>query len=169
MTFADFVKRQDLFAVPVQLTYKGERGFSSCIGGCCSIIFVLTAVALFAYYSLQFHRDPQFSTSESVSYITYSTHNDVYSLEAKRNSMVGSMLKTTEDILRVRFYQMPDSTPIQAVYCKEFFKEQIAAELAQIGQSEETYIFGNPDLWYAETFLNPSASWVCPNTTTFDL
>ena len=48
MTFSDFVKQKDLFATPVQLTYKGERAFSSFYGGCCSILFVLVAVAIFA-------------------------------------------------------------------------------------------------------------------------
>ena len=48
MTFFDFVKQQDLFAIPVQLTYKGERAFTSFCGGCVSILFALIAAAIFA-------------------------------------------------------------------------------------------------------------------------
>ena len=78
MGFFDFVKRQDLFAVPVQLTYKGERGFSTFCGGCVSIMFVLTVMALFGYYSHEFYMNPQFGTSASVNYITYDDDTPLY-------------------------------------------------------------------------------------------
>ena len=58
MGFFEFIKRQDLFKVPVQLRYKGKRGFSSFCGGCVSIIFVLTVLALFGYYSHDFYKNP---------------------------------------------------------------------------------------------------------------
>ena len=71
MTFFDFVKRQDLFAVPVQLTYKGERGFTTFCGGCCSIMFVLIVMSLFAAYSHNFIIEPpHFTPSGRVNYIT---------------------------------------------------------------------------------------------------
>ena len=78
MGCTDFLKRQDLFGVPVQLTYKGERGFTSAVGGCCSLVFVMTAVALFVVYSLDFYHNPQFSSNESVNYITYRDGHEAY-------------------------------------------------------------------------------------------
>ena len=42
------VKSQDLFAVPVQLTYRGERAFSTLCGGGISIILILGLTAYFA-------------------------------------------------------------------------------------------------------------------------
>ena len=78
MTIFEFVKGQDLFAVPVQLTYKGERGFSTFCGGCVSIIFVLTVIVLFGYYSHEFYMNPQFGTSASVNYIKYDDDTPLY-------------------------------------------------------------------------------------------
>lgn len=31
----------DLFGVPVQLTYNGERTFRTCLGGCVSLVLVV--------------------------------------------------------------------------------------------------------------------------------
>ena len=87
MGFLKFLKRQDLFSVPVQLTYKGERGFTSAVGGFCSIIFVLTAIALFTVYSLAFYRNVQFSSSASVNYIGYSDESEPYVLPTNRTTM----------------------------------------------------------------------------------
>ena len=46
-----FVRERDLFAIPVQLTYKGNKEFNTAIGGFCSIslwlaIAIYTAVVL---------------------------------------------------------------------------------------------------------------------------
>ena len=138
MGFFELVKRQDLFAIPVQLTYKGERGFSSFLGGCCSIIFVLTVMALFGYYSHSFYKNPHFTSSASVSYITYDDETQPHYLQTNRTTFAlypdSYYNHELEDSLRVRFYsyQEDDSggdwTPIQAVYCRDFFADEIKAE-----------------------------------------
>ena len=38
----NFVREQDIFAIPVQLTYKGDKEFKTAIGGFFSILFYLT-------------------------------------------------------------------------------------------------------------------------------
>ena len=43
------VKEQDLFGVPVQLTYKGERTFNTAIGGCCSLLMIIFLVSYFGF------------------------------------------------------------------------------------------------------------------------
>ena len=112
MTFFDFVKRQDLFAIPVQLTYKGERAFSSFTGGCCSILFVLIAVAIFAHNSHSFYKNPEFGTSASVSYTTYSDDTPPSNLPTNGTTM--AILVNYETYVRVRFSQKqnPNTTHI---------------------------------------------------------
>ena len=44
----DFVRELDFFAIPVQLTYKGNKEFNSAIGGLCSILFCLAVVIAMA-------------------------------------------------------------------------------------------------------------------------
>lgn len=39
----------DLFGVPVQLTYKGERRFNSCCGGSVSILMIVCLVGAFIW------------------------------------------------------------------------------------------------------------------------
>ena len=41
------IKQYDLFAIPVQLTYKGQRKFNTLLGGCCSIMMYLAIIIAF--------------------------------------------------------------------------------------------------------------------------
>ena len=72
-------------------------------------MFVMTAVALFTVYSLNFYREPQFSTNASVNYIGFDNDTETYSFPTDRMTMavsVGSYLypSTVSKYLRVRFY-----------------------------------------------------------------
>ena len=49
---ADAIKSQDLFAIPVQLTYRGEKGFNPFCGGCISLLLI---VGLSTYFILSIH------------------------------------------------------------------------------------------------------------------
>ena len=55
------IKSQDLFAVPVQLTYKGERAFNTFCGGCISVILIpiLIAYSIFGFYDAYEHPNYQ--------------------------------------------------------------------------------------------------------------
>ena len=86
MGLTEFLKSQDLFGTPVQLTYKGERGFKSAVGGCCSIMLVLIAIALFTIYSLDFYHNPHFSSSETVKYIDFTNEQEPYVLPTSRTT-----------------------------------------------------------------------------------
>ena len=46
---AEAVRMQDMFAVPVQVTYRGKRAFNTVLGGFLSIIIILGLVIYFAY------------------------------------------------------------------------------------------------------------------------
>ena len=87
MSVINFVKRQDLFGVPVQLTYRGERAFTSFIGGFCSIMFVLSVISTFVVYSRRFFDNPQFSSNASVNFITYGDDQEVYSFPTERTTI----------------------------------------------------------------------------------
>ena len=43
------VRAQDLFGMPVQLTYKGKTAFNSICGGFISIVMILGFVAILSY------------------------------------------------------------------------------------------------------------------------
>ena len=50
---ANAIKMQDLFAVPVQLHYRGKPAFNTVCGGCVSILLVMSVIAFFSY---EFHK-----------------------------------------------------------------------------------------------------------------
>ena len=45
------IEEQDLFAVPVQVTYRGKRAFGTFFGGCISIILILS-LSIYFFYEL---------------------------------------------------------------------------------------------------------------------
>ena len=49
---AKAIKSQDLFAIPVQLTYRGEKGFNTFCGGCISVLLI---AGLSTYFALSLH------------------------------------------------------------------------------------------------------------------
>ena len=74
-----------------------------------------------------------------------------------------------EKYLRVQFSQWNDfeMTPVQAVYCRDFFADKIAAEAEYAKNGEQDPNNG----WYTKTFVD-SSSWkssLCPNTTNLEL
>ena len=67
----EFVRGKDLFAVPVQLNYKGQRKFNTLLGGCCSI-FLLVGILVAFSFNLYYHIDePEFIKSSTNSYLSY--------------------------------------------------------------------------------------------------
>ena len=58
MSFTDLIRQQDLFAIPVRLTFRGKRSFQSLLGGLISILFIMTATAFLVVHSLNFFASP---------------------------------------------------------------------------------------------------------------
>ena len=54
------VRKQDIFGIPVQLTYKGDTTFNTFCGGCISILFVLTFLTVFSLRLYECWRYPNF-------------------------------------------------------------------------------------------------------------
>ena len=48
------IRSRDMFAVPVSLTYRGERAFYTFCGGCISTLLIL---GLMVYFFIEFHRE----------------------------------------------------------------------------------------------------------------
>ena len=67
----NFIREQDLFAAPVQLTYKGQRSFNTAFGGVCSILFILASVVVFGLGTADLVLNTNYSSSMSRSYLSY--------------------------------------------------------------------------------------------------
>ena len=65
----ELIKQQDLFGVPVQLTYKGERAFNTAFGGCLSLLLIVGMTTYFVFSFLSTYNNPQYnSTPPSIDY-----------------------------------------------------------------------------------------------------
>ena len=67
------IRRRDMFGIPVQLTYKGDTAFNTCFGGCVSIIFVVTFIAIFIKQLNTHWNYPQFQNYPAM--INYDVQN----------------------------------------------------------------------------------------------
>ena len=75
MGIQDCIRDRDLFAIPVQLTYKGQSGFNTLLGGSCSILMILTLLTVCVFELYELALNPQFTSSASSFYKTYNDDN----------------------------------------------------------------------------------------------
>ena len=59
-TLKSAIKGQDLFGVPVQLTYKGQTAFNTVLGGCLSILLAVVFAVYFAFAFKQLYLHPDY-------------------------------------------------------------------------------------------------------------
>ena len=121
------IKRQDLFGIPVQLTYNGQVAFNTVFGGIVSILFMLALAAAFSYQLYVQITDPKF--------MNYPPRVDYSEKTTKLNTTTGTTLAyavnkfyADESQVRIKFLA-PDNSKIDAVYCRDLYKEQIEAEV----------------------------------------
>ena len=98
------IKEKDLFSVPVQLTYKGDRDHQTFVGGCCSIMLLMTTIIWFVVGVLSVLSNPTFTSDASMYYEKYGPNVTAYNL-TEFQSIAGSMTSTdrTETIVDRKF------------------------------------------------------------------
>ena len=71
-------------------------------------MFIIITVSLFAVYSHNFFKNPQFSSNESMSYITYTNETESYFLQTNRTTLAvginANFIPQVSKYFRVRFY-----------------------------------------------------------------
>ena len=93
----DFIRNQDLFAAPVYLTYKGERAFNTAFGGCCSILFVLYAIAMVATGAISLWKNAKIAQNTSHAYLTYSHNEYTYNLTSTYENLMGAFAGDSDE------------------------------------------------------------------------
>lgn len=128
-TTLNFVRKLDLFAVRVQLSYKGQRFFGTAFGGCISLLLVLSFLSVVAFELNRSLMTPVLSSSIDFNYKAL----DEQFLVPTKSSTVAVQITNAgaaqEDISKqVRVYFSENGLGISAVYCKDFYAEEIKAE-----------------------------------------
>ena len=144
----------DLFAVPVSLTYKGQRQFTTLLGGFFSLLIILSFL-VFTAVSLHTHIvSPDFLQGNSVmTYFAYEDNTKTFNISRSDSTVAiqilaigkgGTSYYDASSDLRVVFYKTTDgvlSDPIAAKKCSDLF--DVESSIMQ-------------DL---------KVPWLCPNTT----
>ena len=148
------IKNQDLFGVPVQLTYQGDKSFKTACGGCLSILFVLSFTVGFILQFRELYVNPQWvSSPETFDYsstrMTLSPNESTFAV-----SFYNVVPPTSNNTLRVKY---TDSTgaSVAPMFCTDVYSEEIEAE--RNGTSSSAF--------FTDTFVNIDATqtpFVCP-------
>ena len=90
------MKNFDLFAMRVQLNYKGRRAFNTAAGGFLSLILVLSFLA---YAGTELNKNLTHRVLDNSNEFTYRPLTESYSFSTKNSTMVGNlvMLQSAED------------------------------------------------------------------------
>ena len=84
----NFIRGRDLFATPVQISYKGSRAFRTVLGGICSILFIAVVAIFFVVDVHKLIVDPTFRETQTQTYLIESDESD-YIIPTSSNSAVG--------------------------------------------------------------------------------
>lgn len=79
-TILQTIRDKDIFAVPVQLSYKGQKAFNTVAGGCISIITILAFMAVFVITLRDQIVNPDFTSRTVVNYFSYYSNSEGYKM-----------------------------------------------------------------------------------------
>ena len=168
------VRMLDLFAVPVSLTYKGQKAFNTILGGFCSLLLI---IGFGTFITLDLHKvltNPDFSETSTSLYASYqnsepyelNTLNQTVALSIYRSDMTN---EETNSYFRVYFLTEVQTlnadntttkveTPVAAVLCRDFYSAEIRKEASegQVG-------------FFTQEYVNTVYDWVCPDLSQISL
>lgn len=70
----------DFFAVPVSLTYKGQKSFKTFVGGCISLLLLIVCVTHATISLYVYITDPKLSNSSETIYFSQAENNETYNI-----------------------------------------------------------------------------------------
>ena len=83
----EWVREQDLFAVPVQLTYKNQKAFNTMCGGFCSLVLYLTFVTILVFIINDSMRNPLYDNYSTTTYQPYYDNMKPFMLMTNQTSV----------------------------------------------------------------------------------
>ena len=118
---ANFVRRSDLFAIPVQLTYKGQRKFDTFLGGCCTILLVIAALTTLPLMILDGMYNPDYTQTKLNNRLGLLYHS-TFEIDTASNFIAARLFSfrdldlNPEEYARVVFY-IDEETVFKAIPC----------------------------------------------------
>ena len=160
-----WIRDQDLFAVPVTLMYKNQKAFNTLLGGSCTLIMYVTFVTILGFMANEALRNPYYQSSSIKSFSPY-YENDTPFLLNTSETTIAIQIKSDDALqayvnhnFRVVFSayssETGDLTRISAAYCSDVYADQIATEERS----------GKVGFFTSEFARSDNREWICPNTT----
>ena len=141
------IRSFDLFGRPVGLAYKGQRTFTTLIGGCVSLVLVLSiiigAIVRFRqiYYYPEFQALPaEINFRKENLTLDFSVNTVAVSVfVADSNQNYTQAYSNTKNRVSFEHYKNGSSYRINAVYSEDFYAKQIAKEKSGQVQSNDCF------------------------------
>ena len=83
----EFLRDLDLFAVPVNLKYKGKSKFGTSVGGCLSLLLILLFTVYSGYTLHEMIVKPALQNNSVQLYFSYSDNTDVYNITTSNSTI----------------------------------------------------------------------------------
>ena len=93
----DAVRECDIFAIPITLTYKGDKEFTSIQGGIISIICSLTLVILGVTRLHDQYVNPVYDEDSNTKIFSYYTNQDSYQLNTSNFTLAIAIVDSDAD------------------------------------------------------------------------
>ena len=82
-----FLRELDFFAVPVSLTYKGQRQFGTSVGGCFSLLLIILFTAYSVYTAHEMIVNPILKNSSEKLYFSYVDNTEAYEINTTNSTL----------------------------------------------------------------------------------
>ena len=86
-TLLDYLRKIDLFAVPISLTYKGEKKFSTRIGGCFSLLLILGFIAYSITSLYHLIKNPYLQNNPESLYVSMLENSEAYNVTTSNSTL----------------------------------------------------------------------------------
>ena len=78
-----FVRDNDVFAIPVRMSYKGNRQFNTILGGICTILFGLAVGSVFLINLHAHLNSPVYDLNTNAAYLSYNDNHQFYNMSTQ--------------------------------------------------------------------------------------
>ncbi len=86
-TIRQWVREQDLFGVPVSLTYKNQKAFNTLLGGFCSLVLYLAFFVILTIMINDSLNNPLYDNFSTVTYKPYYDNSEPFLLNTNQTTV----------------------------------------------------------------------------------
>ena len=151
----EFLRQFDALAQPVRMSHKNESEFNTGIGGCLTIITMLSTLSYLIISSIQLFVDPNYALSQVCSIKNFFLNDGAFTLDTLQYNVAFSMSNKSKDgtpsgsLARVQYYlaelKVGDDSAteqwINTIPCKDLFHKLASQKQIDIWKQSPDWDF----------------------------